>query len=235
MQKPQVPDLQFRRLLALSVLVSSVLPGGVPVGWSGPRASSSGTEQIVRQIESSYREVRSLRAAFTQTYTWGARKRVESGTVYFARGGLMRWEYSAPTEKLFLADGKNLYLYVPAEKQLTRSKLKSSGDIRVPFLLMLSRLSLRKMFSKIEIADREPKRDSGDLALRAFPKRDQEEDYQEVLIELDPRLDIRRLVVLLNDHSTMEFAFDHIERNVPLGSRLFHFTPLPGTEVIEQP
>jgi len=81
----------------------------------------------VQQFESSYREVRSLRAEFTQTYTLGGTSpRIEVGRVSFARGGLMRWDYQRPTEKLFVADGKQVSLYIPEEHQLTRTPMKSS-------------------------------------------------------------------------------------------------------------
>jgi outer membrane lipoprotein-sorting protein len=116
-------------------------------------AGPSDIDGYVKALESSYHGVRTLRAEFTQTYQWGARTRVETGTVNFARGGLMRWDYREPSPKLFLATGKNLILYIPAENQVTRSPVKSSEDIRVPFRLLLSRLNLRKVFSRIEFAD----------------------------------------------------------------------------------
>ena len=47
-------------------------------------------KQYVRELESSYKGVRSLRAEFSQSYRWGSRTRTETGTVYFARGGRMR-------------------------------------------------------------------------------------------------------------------------------------------------
>ena len=114
--------------------------------------STDSLEEYVRQFESSYHAVRTIRADFTQTYVSGGRTRVESGVVYFARGGLMRWDYERPQPKLFLSDGKTLMLYIPAEKQLTRSSLKASDDIRIPFRLLLSRLNLRRVFSRIEFA-----------------------------------------------------------------------------------
>ena len=192
-------------------------------------------EEYVQQFESSYQRVRTLRAEFTQTYVMGRRSRVEYGTVYFARGGLMRWEYQQPKEKLFLSDGKKLYLYIPEEKQLTRSSVKASEDFRVPFRLLLSRLNLRRVFSRIEFADESLERDPANRVLRAYPKRGYEEDYSEVLIELDPELDIRRLVVFYPDRSRMEFRFDHVARNVVLARSLFQFVVPAGAEVIEQP
>jgi outer membrane lipoprotein-sorting protein len=146
----------------------------------------------------------------------------------------MRWDYEQPQSKLFLSDGKSLLLYIPEEKQLTRSSLKASDDLRVPFRLLLSRLELRRVFSRLELAPDALKHPPEDRVLRGYPKKAFREDYQQVLMVISPQFDIRRLLVTLPDRSIMEFDFDHIERDVPLGRPLFRFTPPPGTEVIDQ-
>jgi outer membrane lipoprotein carrier protein len=191
-------------------------------------------DAYVQQFESSYRDVQSLRAEFTQTYTLEGRTRIEAGLVAFARGGLMRWDYQRPTQKLFLSDGKHVSLYIPEEQQLTRTAMKSSEDFRVPFELLLTRLNLRRVFARVEMADAALDHDPADQVLRAFPKKEYAEDYTDVLIELGPQFDMRRLVVNYSDHSRMDFRFDHIERNPPLPRSLFQFTPPAGTEVIDQ-
>jgi len=212
-----------------------VLTGFAVAGQAAQPEAAPSLEPYVRALEASYRGVRALRAEFTQTYQWGGKTRVESGTVYFARGGLMRWDYREPKRKLFLASGKHLILYVPEEKQLTRSPLKSSEDIRVPFRLLLSRLNLRKVFAKIEFANEGLEAQPGNRVLRAFPKRSADDMYSEVLMEVTGTFDIRHLVVFYADGSRMDFTFDHIERNATLSPALFRFVPPPGTEVIEQP
>lgn len=190
--------------------------------------------QFVRGIESRYRSVRTLRAAFTQTYVWGETRRVESGTACFARGGLMRWDYTQPKEKLVVSDGKKLWLYIPEEKQVTRSSMKSNQDPRVPFPLLVSHFDLDRIFSRIEFADQALKAEPQDRVLRGLPKPGHEEEYTQVLMEVTPQFDVRRLVVFYPDHSVMEFAFDRIERNVAFASALFKFTPPAGTDVIDQ-
>jgi chaperone LolA len=209
------------------------LAGSLAAHGQKPAQAPPSVEAYVRQFEASYREVRSLRADFTQTYVMGGRTRIESGVVFFARGGLMRWDYKRPSEKLFLSDGKYVLLYIPAEKQLTRSPVKSSEDFRVPFRLLLTRLNLRRVFARFEFAD-EVNHDPGDRVLRAYPKKEYAGDYQDVLIELSARFDVRRLVVDYADHSRMEFRFDHIERNPALVRSLFQFSPPRGTEIIDQ-
>ncbi len=207
-------------LLALSILA----PGARAVGLDA--------EDFVRQLEASYTSVHSLRAHFTQRFDWGTRVRIESGAVTFARGGKMRWDYQEPVTKLFLSDGKNLWLYVPEAHQATRSPVKSSEDVRVPLRLLLSRVNLHKVFGKIEFG--EGPANSGDRVLIAYPKAGEDPGFVNVRMEITPTFDIRRLLVTFTDHSTMEFTFDDLRRNAPAPQSLFRFTPPPGTEVIEQ-
>ena len=211
-------------LIAAFLLLGSAVANG----------SADSLEEYVHQFESSYHTVRTIRADFTQTYVSGSRTRIESGVVYFARGGLMRWDYQRPQAKLFLSDGKSLLLYIPEEKQLTRSPLKASDDIRVPFRLLLSRLDLRRVFSRLEFAPDALDHQPADRVLRAYPKKGFEEEYRQVLMVVSPDFDIRRLLILLPDQSSMDFSFDHIARNAPVSRGLFRFTPLPGTEIIDE-
>ena len=225
----EVTGLQ-NRSARLVLLVLCCLAGGL----RAQQPPSHSTDAYVQKFESSYREVRSLRADFTQTYTVGAKTRVESGRVSLARGGLMRWDYQRPAPKLFVSDGKHVSLYVPEEHQLTRTPMKSSEDFRVPFELLLTRMNLHRVFSRVEMADTAMEHDPGDHVLRALPKKEFAEDYADVLIALDPQFDIRALVVNYPDHSRMEFRFDHFERNPTLPGSLFQFAPPQGTEIIDQ-
>ena len=95
----------------------------------------------------------------------------------------------------------------------TRATLpvKSIDDARVPFPLLVSHFDLRRIFSKIEFADQALKAEPGDRVLRGYPKRGYEEEYSQVLMEVTPQFDVRRLVVFYPDQSVMEFSFDRIE------------------------
>jgi outer membrane lipoprotein carrier protein len=232
-KKGRTADL--KSISALHLLIAAVLYCVTTVLRAQTPAPMATADAYVQQFESSYHDVRSLRAEFSQTYTLGGRPpRIEAGRVARARGGLMRWDYQRPMEKLFVADGKEVSLYIPEEHQLTRSSMKSSGDFRIPIELLLTRLNLRRVFARVELADAALDHNPADHVLRAFPKKEFAEDYTDVLIELGPQFDMRRLVVNYPDHSRMDFRFDHIERNPPLPANLFHFTAPAGTEIIDQ-
>ena len=190
--------------------------------------------QYVQQFESRYSDVRTLQADFTQNYyAWG-RTRMESGAVYLARGGKMRWVYQKPEEKIFVSDGKQLLFYVPAEKQLTISSTHDAGESGIPLNILLSHLQLSRIFSRVEFADQALEAAPGDHVIRGYPRLLSKRDYRSVLVELTPQFDVRRLVVFYPDNSTMQFTFSNIERNKPLNPSLFVFAPPPGTEIIHQ-
>ncbi|HUI41099.1 MAG TPA: outer membrane lipoprotein carrier protein LolA [Terriglobia bacterium] len=234
--------LEPRGTWLLRAVAALVLAAGFPqAGRAQPAGSRAGSaapspslDAYVKQFESSYHDVHTLRATFTQEYTAWNHTRVESGKMYLERGGKMRWEYQAPERKLFLSDGKDVLLYVPSEKQLTRTPVKSSDDVRVPLELLVSRLKVRRAFSKIEFASDVVPAEPNDRVLRAYPKKGFEQEYREVLVELTPTFDVRRLVVTYPDETVMKFTFDRIARNVPVAPALFEFAPPAGTEVIEQ-
>ena len=77
-------------------------------------------------------------AQFTQSFTpkGFSRTEVESGTVTFGTLPMMRWEYQAPEQKLFVFDGVKSWLYVPADKQVTIAELDDDKRAALPFLLI---------------------------------------------------------------------------------------------------
>jgi outer membrane lipoprotein carrier protein len=205
-----------------------------PPGLQTASATATGLplDQFINKVQQSYHDVRAIRADFTQTYDAGGACRVESGTVLFARGGRMRWDYRAPEKKVFLSNKKEVLLYLPAEQQLNRSSVKQSEDYRVPFRLLLSRLDLKKVFSRFEDANNEFQHASEDRVIIAYPKNADKLGYKRVVMEFDPQMDIRRLLIFYTNNTVMKFKFNHIDRNPRLASAMFELTPPPGTQII---
>lgn len=200
---------------------------------SAPSMTKLPLDKFITKVQKSYHEVKAIRAAFTQTYdAAGGGSRVESGTVVFARGGRMRWDYVKPEKKVFLSNKKEVLLYLPEERQLSRSSVKKSDDYRVPFRLLLSRLDLRKVFYKFEDANNEFKHPPEDRVIIAYPKHARKLGYKHVVMEFDPQMNIRRLVIVYANNSAMKFRFSHIDRNPRLSASLFELTPPPGTQII---
>ena len=210
-------------------IVLAIVPG---LGGATTGAVGLPLDQFINKVQKSYHEVRAIRADFTQTYDSGGANRVESGTVVFARGGRMRWDYRTPEKKVFLSNKKEVLLYLPEEQQLNRSSVKESEDYRVPFRLLLSRFDLRKVFYRFEDANKEYQHAPEDRVIIAYPKNADKLGYKRVVMEFDPQMDIRRLEIFYTNNTAMKFKFNHIVRNPPVASAMFEFTPPPGTQII---
>src|ERR1700757_5485405 len=105
-----------------------------------------------RALESRYAHAHTLKASFFERYADGkGAVQSESGTVYFSRPGRMRWEYESPEQKLFLVDGTDVWFYVPADRTVSRAKMKESSDWRTPIALLVGKADLSRLCRSIEI------------------------------------------------------------------------------------
>ena len=85
-----------------------------------------------------------MKADFTEVYKGAGVERVETGTLWLKKPGKMRWEYRSPKEKLFISDGKDVWLYVPDQHQVRKMVLKKLEDLRSPIAFLLGKSNLQK-------------------------------------------------------------------------------------------
>lgn len=184
--------------------------------------------RLLSAVESRYNRAKSIQVLFEQSYTiQGRPKRTESGELFLRKPGRMRWQYDTPPGKLFLSDGKFLWLYTPDDNRVEKTKMKESEDLRAPLAFLLGRLEFRRDFGRFV-----SRPDGPDTRILADPKSDQL-PYTQVEFLVTPRREIRYLKVIGQDHSVMEFRFAREKVNPPLAEGLFRFTPPPGAELIE--
>jgi len=166
--------------------------------------------RTLKGVEDRYNRTQTLQLSFTESYQQGARTRVEKGDLFLRKPGRMRWQYSAPTGKLFVSDGKFIYSYTPQDNRAEKMKLKETDDMRAPLAFLLGRLDFNK----------------------AIPKSDKL-PYSEVSFLTAPDYTIRRLEVKNQDNSVLRFAFENEKKDPPLQDSLFRFTPPPGVEYVD--
>lgn len=182
---------------------------------------------MLKAVEERYNRSKSLKVDFTQSYLQGGTKRLEAGELVLRKPGRMRWTYSNPAGKLFLSDGKYVYLYSPATNRAEKMKLKETEDMRAPLAFLLGRLDFSRDFK-----DFRAKKEGGRWVVTGYPKSDKL-PYSEVTFTVSEKLEIQHLVVLGQDRSVLEFQFANEIVNPPLDDKLFRFSPPKGVEVID--
>lgn len=176
-------------------------------------------------IENHYNKISTLKLDFSETYAAGRRPaQNESGTLYLRKPGRMRWEYSTPAGKIFLADGKYTWLYVPEDHRVEKAQLKMSEDMRAPLAFLLGRLDFHRDFKSFETHQ--------DGWIIALPK-SQNLPYTQVDFLATPQGQIQKIRVTNQDLSKLEFTFSNEQLNPAVAPGLFVFKPAPGVDVVE--
>jgi outer membrane lipoprotein carrier protein len=182
-------------------------------------------------MEKRYASADTAAGNFKQIYRAPGITREETGVFRLKRPGLMRWEYRTPEEKLFVADGKDCFLYAPLDRQVTTYPLTPADLARTPIAFLLGGGNVRRDYrASEEMEFRQAFSDT--ILLRLTPVRDDGE-YGFVTLELDAKnFDIRRVVIREQSGSTYEFLLSEIVLNGKTSDRDFQFKPPRGVEIV---
>jgi outer membrane lipoprotein carrier protein len=191
-------------------------------------AADAPLDTLLKNVENRYNRAKTLQVLFTERYTPPRNAtRTESGTLLLRKPGRMRWDYSQPKGKLFVGDGKNLWLYTPADNRVEKMKLQESDDMRAPLAFLLGKLHFDKEFRDIQ-----GKPDGPDMRITAEPKTENL-PYSQVEFLVAPDSRIREVKVTGFDHSVLDFTFESEKVDPSLDAKLFQFQMPAGAHLEE--
>jgi len=184
--------------------------------------------RTLKAVEDRYNRAQTLQLTFSEGYrAQGTVRKPETGTLFLRKPGRMRWQYTSPAGKLFLSDGKFVYLILPDSNRIQKMKTKESEDMRAPLAFLLGRLHFEKDFQNFQ-----SRPEGADTWISAEPK-SPDLPYTKVEFLVTPQFQIRRLQVTGQDLSVLDFQFDQEKLNPTLDSKLFRFELPPGSVVEE--
>ncbi|MCU0228968.1 MAG: outer membrane lipoprotein carrier protein LolA [Bryobacterales bacterium] len=209
--------------VALAVLwtVCGIIAGGAGLG------AQTRISPILQGIESRYNAMQTLQVEFTQVFRFGPRSRTEQGVLYLRKPGRMRWEYSEPSGKVFLSDGKYVYLYSPSTQVVERSPFKATDDLRAPLAFLLGKLDFQRDFARFTL-----KPEGTNYWITAEPK-NPKSPYSMVSFLVSPNYEIVEVEVTGMDQAVNRFRFRNEQRNVAVTEAKFAFQPPAGTRLVE--
>lgn len=208
--------------LILSLLIGSAA--------AGAQARPSAAE-TARALQQKYDRVKDFTANFTHTYEGGVLKKtsVERGTVQIKKPGRMRWDYTAPDKKLFVSDGRKVYSYIPADKQVIINDMPAGDEATTAVLFLTGRGSLTRDFTVSYATEAET---PDTFALRLEPHQKQR-DYDWLILIVDRKtLQIRGLTSADQQGGRSSFAFTDYRENTGVPDKAFDFKIPRGVDVI---
>ena len=190
--------------------------------------ADSSANELIKKVENRYNGVRTLSVNFVETYSiLGHARPPEIGILTLRKQGKMRWDYTRPEGKLFVSDGKNIYLYTAKDNRVEKVSLKDSEDMRAPFAFLLGRLDMKKEFRDFQV-----RQGDGGVWLDASAK-DMHVPYDGIEMLIASEGSIRELKVKGRDQSILAYSFTNEKVNPPVSEQQFHFTIPRGAEVVD--
>jgi outer membrane lipoprotein carrier protein len=186
------------------------------------------SDGLIKQVQDRYNAARTLSVNFVENYSiQGHPRPPETGILTLRKQGKMRWDYTHPAGKLFISDGKNVYLYTARDNRVEKVPLKDTEDMRAPLAFLLGRLDMKKEFGKFQVRAAD-----GGTWLDAAAKNDHV-PYEQVQMLIGPDGEVRELRVMGRDQSQIAYSFSGERLNPPVDEREFHFQIPPGAEVVD--
>src|SRR5918994_6853094 len=142
-------------------------------------------QALARALQSKYDTVRDFSADFVHTYEGGVLRKMvrESGKLVVRKPGQMRWTYTKPEEKTFVSDGRKLYSYIPADRQVYVTSVPPEDQASTPALFLAGKGNLLHDFNVSEGAP-PTGATSNSVALKLVP-RTKERDYDSLVLVAD--------------------------------------------------
>ncbi len=203
-----------------------------------PLTGDSATTRLVKLLESRYAASKSIRAVFEERYFENGRLiRAESGTVRFQRPGKMRWEYKVPESKIFLSDGRTIWLYIPADRTAMRSSVEESPDWRTPFALLTRSPRLSRLCESVVPGEKNEAAAGNQVLhcrLRGASGKAAAED--KIVLELNSQSgELSRVKIMQSGGTGIEFSFAGWQEDSKLNDSSFRFAPPPGVAIVNAP
>jgi chaperone LolA len=212
-------------MAGLYVRISTVSATPSPTAQSQVEA-----DDLIKRIETRYGRMRGLAADFEQTYSGpGVRTRRESGRLFLERPRRMRWEYDPKPGKLFIVNGREVWFYVPADREATHADASQVSDARFPFLFLLGNTSLRRVFRSITLIDQQvASRDT--RTLRLVPRANIQ-GLREIYLEVLTDGTISRIKIVDEAGASSEVSLTNVRENFIAPPEAFQFRPPPGVTI----
>ncbi len=237
MKKPMIihkPLFHLALIIYLSINFNDKTQAQVPESKQTEQSSPKGIlnqSELIDKVQKFYAQAQDFQADFKQSYTYKiyGRKKLSTGKVFFKKPARMRWDYEVPTPRVFIADGKTLWVYEPEEAQVFKRDL-SSAQLPVALRFMQGEAKLDDEFDVETLKDLgqgvaelslKPKRAQSDFkALRLKVKSENGEVLASTLVDATGNLN--------------EIKFVAVKVNQGLPNSGFSFTPPEGVRVIDE-
>lgn len=208
----------LRALVALVMLCAVATP-----------AFAETADELVKKVEARYADVTSMSASFVQTTRnelFG--DETMSGQLLVKRPAMMRWSFGEAgktPEKLFVTDGKKMWIYTAEDAQVIVYEDIAAQRSTADSLLT----SMDKLSEQFDITVVSSGAEGHQLALAPH----EEAQFKKVELTLTADLTVEKVVITDTFDNVTELGFTEVKLNVAPSDDRFVFQVPSGVDVIQ--
>ena len=210
------------RILGVVLLCGLTL---MPLSASSQSSKNSPGQAALARF---FSEVTTLKANFSQLVLDQKLTPLDAGqgSLWIARPGRFRWNYTPPAAQEIVGDSKRVWLYdIDLEQITVRNQAEALG--RTPAVLLSGGSDVTENY---KVSDLET---SGNIDWVSLIPKDSENAFTEVRIGFEnQRLYLMELIDALGQRTRINFT--EVKENPSIKDSIFVFTPPPGIDVIDQ-
>ena len=207
-----------------------------------PAADGTGAMATAARLQAAYEDTGGLIADFRQHTTMQLNRRSKSGsgTVVFLKPGLMRWDYLAPDRQILISDGKTITMYFEKTQQMIVTAAREYLQSDVTYSFFAGSGNIMEDFT-ISAGDSTVDDRAGTGLIKLVPQKAHPQ-ISRLYVWVDDETSLIHRIRMVDHFDTVtDLFFDNIRQlsgtdpNGPaIDSKLFSFSPPPGTEIINQ-
>ena len=144
----------------------------------------------------------------------------------------MRWDYTSPDPQVIICDGKTITIYLEKAKQMITGNAKDYLQSDVTYTFFTGTGDILRDFDVSAPSD--GKIEEGDSYRITLTPKQPHPHVAMLTVTVDKKTSLVR-ELLIADHfgSLTRMTFSNLQLNKPYPEDFFHFTPPPGTEIIQ--
>jgi len=199
-----------------------------------PAETPADAAEILRRVERTYADVRSMRADFVQSLTvplLGSTQRSE-GQLFQRQPDRFLMRFTDPAGDVMVADGRHFWLYTPSvdPNQVIRARIAEGGapvDLHQQFLSNANQRYVATLAGAEQVDGRAAH------ALSLVPRGSS--PYRLIRIWVDQRDNlVRRFEMTEENGSVRRLDLRNLRLNAEIDETVFRFTPPAGTQIFDQ-
>ena len=189
------------------------------------------------RVQKAYNGIKDLSAGFEQTVTLkgaGATGVKSSDEVWIQKPGKMRWEFATPEKKVFVSDGKTLWMYEAEENQVIVNEHMQETTSLTGLNFLVGLGNVRKEFDIASAVPPASATVTGAAFLSLRPKDQADVQVSEIIIAIDRISHLVHQVFLidgLGNETKITFLSPRVNKGLP--PERFTFQIPAGAEVIK--